>query len=57
MSLDYSQMAPRILYGLCGIRPTTEDCYKIPGYERDRNGIKKVFNAITFAEKELVRFP
>ena len=50
VSLDYSQMGPRILYGLCGTSPTNEDCYKIPGYERYRSGIKKVFNAMTFAE-------
>ena len=57
VSLDYSQMGPRILYGVCRTRPTTQDCYMVPGYERDRNGIKKVFNAMTFAEKALVRFP
>ena len=57
VSLDYSQMAPRILYGLCGTRPTTEDCYRIPGYERYRSGIKKVFNAMTFADKQMTRFP
>ena len=57
MSLDYSQMASRILYGICGTRPTTEDCYKTPGYERYRSGIKKVFNAMTFAENPRSRYP
>ncbi len=57
VSLDYSQMAPRILYGLCGTRPTTEDCYSVPGYERHRSGIKKVFNAMTFAEKPMTKYP
>ena len=57
VSLDYSQMGPRILYGLCGTRPTNEDCYGIPGYERYRSRIKKVFNAMTFAEKPIIRFP
>ena len=57
VSLDYSQMAQRILYGVCRTRPTTEDCYKIPGYERYRSGIKKVFNAMTFADKQMTRFP
>ena len=57
VSLDYSQMGPRILYGLCGIRPTTQDCYRIPNYDRYRNGIKKVFNAMTFANKQMKRFP
>ena len=50
-------MGPRILYGLCGTRQTTEDCYSVLGYERYRNGIKKVFNAMTFAEKPIIRFP
>lgn len=55
--LDYSQMAPRILYGFSGIRPTTEDCYRVPGYDKYRSGIKKVFNAMTFAEKPTSRYP
>ena len=50
-------MAPRILYGVCRTRPTTQDCYRIPGYERYRSGIKKVFNAMTFADKQMTRFP
>ena len=50
-------MGPRILYGLCGTRPTTEDCYRVPGYERYRSGIKKVFNAMTFADKQMTRYP
>ena len=57
VSLDYSQMGPRILYGVCRTRPTTQDCYRIPGYERYRSGIKKVFNAMTFADKQMTRFP
>ena len=57
VSLDYSQIGPRILYGLCGTRPTTQDCYRVPGYERYRSGIKKVFNAMTFANKHMSRFP
>ena len=57
VSLDYSQMGPRILYGVCRTRPTTEDCYRIPNYERYRNGIKKVFNAMTFTEKPMTRYP
>ena len=57
MSLDYSQMGPRILYGLCRMIPTSNDCYRIPNYDRYRNGIKKVFNAMTFADKQMTRFP
>ena len=50
-------MGPRILYGLCGIRPISKDCYRIPNYDKHRNGIKKVFNAMTFAEKPITRYP
>ena len=50
-------MAPRILYGLCGIRPISEDCYRVQGYERYRSGIKKLFNAMTFAERPMTRYP
>ena len=57
VSLDYSQMGPRILYGLCRMIPTSNDCYRIPNYDRYRNGIKKVFNAMTFAEKPVTRYP
>ena len=41
VSLDYSQMAPRILYGVCRTRPTTQDCYRIPGFERYRSGSRR----------------
>ena len=37
--------------------PTSNDCYRIPNYDRYRNGIKKVFNAMTFADKQMTRFP
>ena len=43
--------------GYVRTRPTTQDCYGIPGYERYRSGIKKVFNAMTFADKQMTRFP
>lgn len=57
VSLDYSQMSPRILYGICGCVPDTEDCYGIKGYGSSRSGIKKVFNAMTFVDKPMTRFP
>ena len=50
-------MGPRILYGVFRTRPITEDCYRIPNYDRYRNGIKKVFNAMTFAVKPVTRYP
>ena len=55
--LDYSQMSPKILYGYCSLVPELEDCYLIEGYENYRKGIKKVFNAMTFANKPMTRFP
>ncbi len=55
--LDYSQMSPKILYGHCGLVPQIEDCYHIKGYEYCRKGIKKVFNAMTFSDEPMTRFP
>jgi len=55
--LDYSQMSPKILYGYCGLVPELEDCYLIEGYEHCRKGIKKVFNAMTFSNEPMTRFP
>ncbi len=55
--LDYSQMTPKILYGHCGSVPQMEDCYHIKGYEYCRKGIKKVFNAMTFSDEPMTRFP
>ena len=57
VSLDYSQMSPRILYGLCDFNPGSRDCYGISGYERYRKGTKKVFNSMPFADKPMTRFP
>jgi len=55
--LDYSQMTPKILYGYCGSVPEMGDCYHIKGYEYCRKGIKKVFNAMTFSNEPMTRFP
>lgn len=57
VSLDYSQMSPKILYGYCGSVPKVDDCYHIKGYEYCRKGIKKVFNAMTFSNEPMTRFP
>ena len=57
VSLDYSQMSPKILYGYCGLVPELEDCYLIEGYEHCRKGIKKVFNAMPFSNEPMTRFP
>jgi len=55
--LDYSQMNPRILYGLAKAPLPEGDLYTIPGFEAHREGIKKVMNSMVFSEKPLTRFP
>jgi hypothetical protein len=57
VELDYGQMNPRILYGLCGAQPPVGDLYLLPGLEEHRTGIKKVMNAMLFATKRLTRMP
>jgi hypothetical protein len=57
VELDYGQMNPRILYGLCGAQPPAKDLYLLPGLEEHRNGIKKVMNAMLFTTKRLTRMP
>jgi len=55
--LDYGQIAARILYGMAGVAPEG-DLYDIgvPGADI-RAGVKKVFNAMLYATKPLMRFP
>lgn len=57
MTLDFGQMAPRILYGMADVEPAQEDAYRLLGLEGHRSGVKKVFNAILFAGKPLERLP
>ncbi len=57
VTLDFGQMAPRILYGMAGVEPTQQDAYGLLGLESYRAGVKKVFNAILFADKPLARLP
>ncbi len=55
--LDYGQMNPRILYGLCEALPPEGDAYAIPGFKDHRSGVKKVMNAMLFQDKRLARMP
>jgi len=57
VTLDYSQMGPRVLYGLANTPPPSQDAYVISGLERHRAGIKKLFNSLLFATKPIERFP
>jgi hypothetical protein len=56
VELDFSQVGPRIIYGMAGAA-FERDAYAVPGFERHREGIKKVFGAMTHADAPLVRFP
>lgn len=57
VELDYGQVGPRILYGMAGIEPPETDIYDIRLFDQQRPGIKKVMNAMMFAESRLKRFP
>ncbi|CAG9266473.1 conserved hypothetical protein [Burkholderia cepacia] len=56
VELDFSQVGPRILYGMTGAR-MDRDAYAVPGYEDHREGIKKLFAAMINTSTPLVRFP
>lgn len=57
VELDYGQVGPRILYGMAGQQPPLTDIYDLRRYELQRNGVKKVMNAMLFAQSRLGRFP
>lgn len=56
-SLDFGQMAPRILYGMAGAQPQFQDAYELPGWERYRGSVKTMFNAMLHAPERHARFP
>lgn len=56
-TVDLATMSARIVYAHAGIKPAWEDAYSFPGYEGQRTGAKKVFNAALFATKRFSRFP
>ncbi|SFP14617.1 hypothetical protein SAMN03159463_03682 [Mesorhizobium sp. NFR06] len=57
VELDYGQAGARILYGMAGQQPPSDDLYHLWGYVQQREGIKRVMSAMIFAEKPLERFP
>lgn len=57
VSLDYGQCGIRIAYGMLGVEPPAGDLYCVPGLERFREGVKKVFISQFFSSKELNRKP
>lgn len=57
VELDYGQAGARILYGMAGQQPASDDLYHLWGYVQQREGIKRVMSAMIFADKPLERFP
>jgi len=57
VTLDYSQMNPRLLYAKAGLTPPEGDMYAIPGWSHWRAGLKKVFSSMLNVDKPLARFP
>jgi hypothetical protein len=58
VELDYGQMMPRMVYGLVGQLPPPGDLYTLPGTDKsNRDGIKRLMNAMLFTRKSLKRKP
>jgi hypothetical protein len=57
VSLDYSQLNPRLAYSVAKAEPPPGDAYTLPGLEHCRGGVKKVFNAMLFDHKPRRQFP
>lgn len=57
VTLDYSQVAPRIAYSLNGASTFSGDAYTLPSGKYNRKDIKKIFSAMIYADKPLSRFP
>ena len=57
IELDYSQLNPTLAYADVGVRPPAGDAYMLPGFEDDREGVKKLFNAMLFDKAPRKSFP
>lgn len=57
VTLDYSQAAPKIAYGLYGASILDSDAYTLPSGKYNRKDIKTIFSAMIYADKPLNRFP
>lgn len=57
VTLDYGQMALRILYGIEGQTPPEGDLYRVRGLEGYREGVKKLINALLFGDPSRNRMP
>lgn len=56
-TLDYSQMALRIAYGVVGHDPPEGDGYVLPDLEEYRAAVKIVFNSMLSSDRRLTRAP
>lgn len=56
VGLDYSGLNPRLAYYVAEADPPPEDAYTLPGLEKSRDGVKKVFNAMLF-KHPVTKFP
>ena len=57
IELDYAQLNPMLAYAKVGRPPPSGDAYTLPGLEDQRDGVKKVFNALLFDKGPRDRFP
>lgn len=57
ITLDYGQMIARVLYGHAGAPFEFDDAYCVPGLEGYRDGVKRVFSAMLYADRPLTRMP
>lgn len=49
VGLDYSQLNPTLAYHIARDVPPPGDAYTLPGLEKYRDGVKKIFNAMLFS--------
>jgi hypothetical protein len=56
IGLDYSQLNPLLAYHAVEADPPAEDAYTLPGLEKCREGVKKLFNAMLF-KHPVKKFP
>ena len=54
---DYGQANPRLAYAMLRRRPPEGDLYAIPGFEKHREGVKKLFLSLLFSEGPVIRMP
>jgi hypothetical protein len=56
VGLDYSALNPVLAYHVAEADPPPGDAYTLPGLEKHRDGVKKMFNAMLF-KNPVTKFP